>query len=259
MLDRETAQRLAKDLKIDLFTVWREYLQLLFLKYFYAKGNTEKVYFKGGTALRFLFGSFRFSEDLDFSTLLDSLKLEKLIQETVKDLNKEGEVVKFKERKTIGNSFSGRLFQKIPEFRFPLTIRLDFSLRENPSEIENSYVETVFPVSAYPLVTHLSSAEIMSEKIRALFIREKGRDIFDVWFLLTKKVPVDWKLVSKKMLIYNKKVNVEKFISVVRNMPDEEIRADLTRFLPINHRDIVSKIRELVLEKIEARFPNEGS
>ena len=254
MLDKETAKRLAKDLKIDLFTVWREYLQLLFLKYFYAKRNTEKVYFKGGTALRFLFGSFRFSEDLDFSTLLDSSKLEKLVQETVRDINKEGEAVKFKERKTIGNSFSGRVFQKLQDFDFPLTIRLDFSLRENPFEIKNSYVETVFPVSAYPLVTHLSSAEIMSEKIRALFIRKKGRDIFDIWFLLTKKVPIDWKLVSKKMLIYNKEVGIREFISTIRNMPDKEIKADLTRFLPVNHRDIVSRIKGLVLDKIEERF-----
>lgn len=63
MLDEEACKNLAKELKIDLFTVWREYLQLLFLKYFYAGKNTEKVYFRGGTALRFLFGSFRFSED----------------------------------------------------------------------------------------------------------------------------------------------------------------------------------------------------
>ena len=70
MLDKETAQDLSKKLNIDLFTIYREYLQLLFLKYFYNQKETDKVYFKGGTALRFLFGSFRFSEDLDFTTLL---------------------------------------------------------------------------------------------------------------------------------------------------------------------------------------------
>jgi len=68
MLDKDTAQDLSRELRIDLFTVYREYLQLLFLKYFYNQKESQKIYFKGGTALRFLYGSFRFSEDLDFTS-----------------------------------------------------------------------------------------------------------------------------------------------------------------------------------------------
>lgn len=251
MLDEEACKNLAKELKIDLFTVWREYLQLLFLKYFYAGKNTEKVYFKGGTALRFLFGSFRFSEDLDFSSNLSSLVIEKLIEKTLENLNKEGINVGFKERKTLGDSYSGRIFQRLKGFNFPLTIRMDFSLREKPVEVENSYVETIFPVTAYPLVTHLSSAEMLSEKIRALLIRRKGRDVFDIWFLLTKKVPINWKLVNKKMLIYNKNASPEELISVIKNISDDEIKADLARFLPLSHREIVARIKNLTLKKIE--------
>ena len=251
MLDEEACKNLAKELKIDLFTVWREYLQLLFLKYFYAVKNTEKVYFKGGTALRFLFGSFRFSEDLDFSSNLSSLVIEKMIEKTLENLNKEGINVRFKERKTLGGSYSGRIFQRLKGFNFPLTIRMDFSLREKPVEVENSYVETIFPVTAYPLITHLSSAEMLSEKIRALLIRRKGRDVFDIWFLLTKKVPINWKLVNKKMLIYNKSASPEELISVIKNISDDEIKADLARFLPLSHREIVARIKNLTLKKIE--------
>jgi len=251
MLDEEACKNLAKELKIDLFTVWREYLQLLFLKYFYAGKNTEKVYFKGGTALRFLFGSFRFSEDLDFSSNLSSLVIEKLIEKTLENLNKEGINVGFKERKTLGDSYSCRIFQRLKGFNFPLTIRMDFSLREKPVEVENSYVETIFPVTAYPLVTHLSSAEMLSEKIRALLIRGKGRDVFDIWFLLTKKVPINWKLVNKKMLIYNKSASPEELISVIKNISDDEIKADLARFLPLSHREMVVRIKNLTLKKIE--------
>ena len=88
MLDGTIAQSLAKKLKIDLFTAYREYLQLLFLKYFYTQKESEKVYFKGGTALRFLYDSFRFSEDLDFTSLLPEKKIKVLINETLQDLNK---------------------------------------------------------------------------------------------------------------------------------------------------------------------------
>ena len=251
MLDKETCKKLAKELKIDLFTILREYLQLLFLKYFYLKKDSEKVYFKGETALRFLLGSFRFSEDLDFSTSLSPRTLSKLIEKTIEDLSKEGIAVSFKKRKTLSDSFSGRIFQKQEGYSFPLTIRVDFSLREKSIKFENSYIETVFPVSAYPLVTHLSFEEIMSEKIRALFIRGKGRDIFDIWFLLTKKVPINWELINKKMLIYNKKVTLEKLISAIKNIPDEEIESDLTRFLPLSHRDMVKSIKDITLKKLE--------
>jgi len=91
----------------------------------------------------------------------------------------------------------------------------------------------------------------MSEKIRAIFIRGKGRDIFDIWFQLTNKVPINWKLVNKKMLICNKKVTLEKLISVIKNIPDEEIESDLTRFLPLSHRNIVKSIKDLTLKKLE--------
>lgn len=44
-----------------------------------------------------------------------------------------------------------------------------------------------YPISPYPLVVHLSKEELLAEKIRALFVRGKPRDLFDLWFLLTKK------------------------------------------------------------------------
>lgn len=251
MIDKDALQDLAKELKIDLFTVSREYLQLLFLKYFYSQKESEKVYFKGGTALRFLFGSFRFSEDLDFTSFLTKSKLKILIDKTFQDLNKEAGEISFKEEKTIAGAFTGRIFQKLPEFSFPLTIRLDFSLREKPFLIETSYLETIFPVGPFPQVSHLKIEELMAEKIRAVLTRNKGRDIFDLYFLLSKKILIDWKLVNKKMSLYKKTADPNKLIKAINDFPQEEIRNDLTKFLPLTHRNLVEKIKELTLEKLK--------
>lgn len=253
MLDKEAAQDLAKDLKIDLFTVYREYLQLLFLKYFYAKKGSEKVFFKGGTAIRFLFGSFRFSEDLDFTGLLSPSELSDLVRKTIRKLNREAEGATFKKIESIADSFSGRIFQELPDFGFPLTIRIDISLREKLFNTTSSYIETIFPVGAYPLVTHLEAKEILAEKIRALIIRGRGRDVFDLWFLLTKKIPIDWSLIDKKMSLYRRerKVGLEELIVAVERMSEEEITADLTRFLPLSHRNMVKEMRDLTLRKLE--------
>lgn len=251
MLDKETAQDLSKKLNIDLFTIYREYLQLLFLKYFYTKKESEKVHFKGGTALRFLYGSFRFSEDLDFNTLFKEEKIKYLIDKTLKDLNREVEGITFKKTKSIANSFSGRIFQENPEFKFALTVRLDFSLREKPFLIETSYIETIFPVGPYPQVTHLKIEELMAEKIRAILTRTRGRDIFDLWFFLSRNIKIDWNLVNKKMALYKKKADPAKLIKAVQDIPREEIKTDLTKFLPLNDRNLVEKIKDLTLEKLK--------
>lgn len=251
MLDRELAQDLAKKLKIDLFTVYREYLQLLFLKYFYNQRGSEKVYFKGGTALRFLYGSFRFSEGLDFTALLTKKGTADLIKKSVFDLQKETGELTFKERESIANSFSGKLYQDLPEFKFPLTVRLDFSFRERPFFIDTSYIETVFPVGPYPQVSHLKIEELMAEKIRGILTRTRGRDIFDLWFILSKKIPINWDLVNKKMTPYKKKASLGDLIRSIKKFPQKEIKDDLTKFLPFSHRNLIEKIKDLTLVKLK--------
>ncbi len=252
MLDARSAERFARTLHIDGFTVRREYLQLLFLKYFYGQKRSEKIFFKGGTALRFLFGSFRFSEDLDFTSLVSSEhQLRRVIEKTLQALAQEVGDVTFKRSKTVANSFSGRIFQHFKEFRFPLSIRLDFSLREKPVHVETSYVETVFPVGPYPQVSHLESGEIVAEKIRALLTRVKGRDLFDLWFMLSKNVAIDWPLVNQKMAFYHKKTKLEQLAEVIERIPQKELKDDLTKFLPLTHRGLVVTLKEMTLGKLK--------
>lgn len=252
MLDKTIAQNLAKELKIDLFTIYREYFQLLFLKYFYSQKESEKNYFKGGTALRFLYDSFRFSEDLGFTSLISEDKIKILVDKTLQNLSKEAETVIFKKIKPMANSFSGKISQKLPEFSFPLTIRLDFSLREKPINVDSSYLETIFPIGPYPQISHFKIEELLAEKIRAILVRIRGRDIFDLWFMLSKKISIDWNLVNKKMALYKKKADLKELIKKIEKFPEEEIKNDLTRFLPLTHRHLVKEIKNLTLEKLRS-------
>lgn len=250
MLSKEQVQIFSKELKIDSFSIYREYLQLLFLKYFYDLTKSNRIYFKGGTAIKFLYGSFRFSEDLDFSSTLKEEEIISLIQKAIKNLSKEISV-SFKPEKSVADSFTSRIFQEISDFSFSLTVRLDISLREKPVYIENNYIETTFPIVPYPLVVHLAAKEILAEKIRALIIRGKGRDLFDIWFLLSKKIEIDWNLVNLKMSFYNRKTDIKEIIDIVKEIPDQEIKKDLTKFLPLNQRAIIKEIRVWLMEKLE--------
>ncbi|MBU4489429.1 MAG: nucleotidyl transferase AbiEii/AbiGii toxin family protein, partial [Actinobacteria bacterium] len=73
-MEQLLAQRLAGELRIDVTQVVREYWEVVFLKGLLESGHGNGLVFKGGTALRLVYGSPRFSEDLDFSLLEDTLK-----------------------------------------------------------------------------------------------------------------------------------------------------------------------------------------
>jgi len=70
-MEREIAERQARDLKIDVTQVVREFWEVLILKGLFDSPEGKFLIFKGGTALRLVYGSPRFSEDLDFSLAED--------------------------------------------------------------------------------------------------------------------------------------------------------------------------------------------
>ena len=80
MITKKQIEDLSKHFQIDEFTIMREYLQILFLTYLYGEKEADKIFFKGGTAIRLLFGSTRFSEDLDFSVLDTRASILKLVK-----------------------------------------------------------------------------------------------------------------------------------------------------------------------------------
>ncbi|MDO8515351.1 MAG: nucleotidyl transferase AbiEii/AbiGii toxin family protein [bacterium] len=234
---------------IDKATILREYLQLVFLRNFYAqKFGSSLIYFKGGTAIRFLFNSFRFSEDLDFTCSGSFDAVEKILISAIPAIEKETRLkVVLKDRKafeSVGLGF--RLVFTGELMRQPVGIRLDFSFREEPLDVESSIIDPHdYPIANFPVVTHYSAQEIVAEKIRACFARDKKRDFFDLWFLLKRGVPIDWEMIKKKMeyypeILYSKDLLIRKIDAL-----DPKILAgDLNSFLPQNYRQIYPKIIE---------------
>ncbi len=56
-----------------------ELLQLILLNNLYAQSGSESIIFQGGTALRWVYGGMRFSEDLDFVTDLPKEDVENIL------------------------------------------------------------------------------------------------------------------------------------------------------------------------------------
>ncbi|HCH59050.1 MAG TPA: hypothetical protein DEV73_00370 [Candidatus Zambryskibacteria bacterium] len=254
MITKEQAETLAKEYQIDGFTIMREYLQLLFLSYLYQGKLAKQIYFKGGTAIRLLFGSPRFSEDLDFSTLLNKLQIKQTMEQLEKVMQKELPALQILSLYSGKTGIRYRIKYQSPSSKYPLTIRLDFTIVKKIAHITVSPLITRFPILIFPLVSHLSGTEILAEKLCALATRDKGRDLFDIWYLLEKGVVVDKKLIRLKFLENKTKFNKNALIKKVGLYPQNRLNLDLAQFLPKSQREITKMLIGELKEKLVENF-----
>ena len=92
MITPDQIKDLSKKYKINETVVVREYYQLLFLSKLYSKTGSEKIFFKGGTAIHLLFGAKRFSEDLDFTAVLPEKEFNSFLKRIFQSMEKEEEL-----------------------------------------------------------------------------------------------------------------------------------------------------------------------
>jgi len=236
MITRDQIALLAKTLKTNEPTILREYLQVWFLSRLYSFPKSENIFFKGGTALHLIFGCPRFSEDLDFTVDFSAKRFSSFIEDVFKKVAKE-EAVEFKERKTIaGKRFLLTASPSIVHYR--TFVSLDFSFREKVLDPKKSIVKSPYPVLFTTYLYHLSKEEIFAEKIRAVLTRERGRDIYDLWFLLNSGVLTDNKLVKNKLKHYHlEEAEKKDVIARIEDFSREKFILDLRPFVPLNERE----------------------
>lgn len=251
MINKNQIEELAKHFEIDRFTLLREYLQLTFLSYLYREKKAVSIFFKGGTAIRLLFGSSRFSEDLDFSTKLNKKEIALILENVEKSMQNELPSIKIFSLYTGKRGIRFRLKYQSSDFKYPFVIRLDFNQVKKTQRIVVSPIVTRFPIIIFPLVSHLSEEEILAEKISALVTRAMGRDFFDVWFLLEKGVWVDWRLVSQKLKEVERGFSKESIAKKIKETSAKKLERDLSQFLPRSQRKIIGMLKEKLEQKLE--------
>lgn len=192
MITAETLEKLALQYRTAVFpNVVREYFQHVFLAELYKLPESEKLLFKGGTALRIVYGSPRFSEDMDFSlsgVRSDRIKpfVEDLFLRALAAAERVGIRVEIgaKSGATSGGYFGTATF-RIHDYR-PTGVEINVSARRavgRRGEVES--VASDF-VPSYTLV-HLPQIELVDEKVfGALMDRKKPRDFYDLYFIMRK-------------------------------------------------------------------------
>ena len=174
----------------------KEYVQLLVLDYLAATRHVRKLAFIGGSSLRLLKGIDRFSEDLDFDCKhLDEAEFRRMTDDVLGFLARNGFRPEARDRQGAGLTafrrsihFPGLLFELgltgHRDERFLLKIEAQDQGVPYTCEmgtLKGCGLFFSFPVPPDPVLCAM--------KISAMLDRGKGRDYYDVMFLLAQTNP----------------------------------------------------------------------
>ncbi|MBM4140154.1 MAG: nucleotidyl transferase AbiEii/AbiGii toxin family protein [Nitrospira sp.] len=219
-MEQSIAEKLSGESKIDITQIVRESWEILFLKGLFESTYGKYLIFKGGTALRLVYGSPRFSEDLDFSLTKDVFKNK--FEGFIKKL-----VLPYKEASL--TDVAEKYYTYLSEIKItqsylpmPFRIKIEISRRILKSyEYELRLISS--PSSLFQVVGNVAQLEqIYKDKLDCVKGRAKPKDFFDIWFLCQRlKIPY-----SKPQVALSKKV----------------LRRDLRKYLPSAYWNVIENL-----------------
>lgn len=215
----------------------REYLQHKILEIIYESEFAGSLVFLGGTCLRLVHGNNRFSEDLDFDNQglkkNDFTDVSKLIRNGLRLEGYEIEInVVHRTAFHCYIRFPGLLFNEglSGHKEQKILIQLDTE-PQGYDYIPEKYLLNKLDIFTEILVTPLPT--LLAQKFFAVLNRKrnKGRDFFDITFLLSMQVKPDWKYLEQKIGINDKASLKEAILDHCSNINMQEMARDVEPFL----------------------------
>ena len=238
MLDiRQIEQYYPENLRGFRRFILREYLQYKVLEILFNGPHANKLVFLGGTCLRIVHGNQRFSEDLDFDNLLlsesefteisanISVQLHRMGYESETKLVAKGAYhchIRFP-RLLFAQGLSGYEEEKI-------LIQLD----TEPQHFD--YTDEKPILNKFDVFTKIASTPLpilMAQKCYAILNRprNKGRDFFDLVFLMGRNIAPDMAYLRQKLNIETPKVLKEHLLKRCHRLDMTAMAADVAPFL----------------------------
>ena len=247
----DTLRKRAEEEGLPLRVILKEALQIYALAALYSQPASERVTFQGGTCLRLVHGTPRYSEDMDFVTTLDSKELSVLFEPVSRDVARlaplfDGEITLHVQKATAEIS-RWRIRYRAAREQDSTSVSLEFAPYPAYS-VQRVVLAPPMILPGLPLIVVRAETleEIMADKVIAVAGRRyiKGRDVFDLWWLKQKGVKADPELIRKKQSDYHLppgqlKVNLTLIEA-------EAIQRELQHFLPYRYR--VQVLQEDVLK-----------
>lgn len=252
MITTENIERLAKQYKMSIFpNIVREYFQHVFLENLYKLPEAERLLFKGGTALRIIYGSPRFSEDLDFSFFgmrphETKEAVERLFIQVLASIEQLGVHVELGDKSDStrrGEGYFGVATFKMLDYQ-PIGVEINISgrdgrnIRGEVDSVANDFVPT------YTLI-HLPQQDLVEEKIfGALRERKKPRDYYDLYFMM-----------RRGMLSFEQKKKLAEVRGEIASEANRiNFQAELGAFLPIDQQNIIREFSKTLAGEMDRQL-----
>ncbi|MBI2167664.1 MAG: nucleotidyl transferase AbiEii/AbiGii toxin family protein [Candidatus Omnitrophica bacterium] len=245
MIDAKQVRELADRHQTPADNIVREYFQHLFLSHLYRQKDADHLLFKGGTALRVVWQSPRFSEDLDFTGTHASIHaIESVLEKTLVGVEGEGIRVKIDEaKKTSGGYFSILQFEgegNRGEIQLEVSLRAPGKAKGDTALIPSEFLP------AFTLI-HLEEKILVHEKVAALLTRAKPRDFYDLYFILRSR------LAFKEVFQKDKSLKPKLLEAVEKTKLDA--KSELKRFLPASQYGLLKNFKTVLTAEIERNLP----
>ena len=225
-MNKEQLEQLKKELKISYDKIIREEAEMLFLDEFSKNKLSSNLVFYGGTALRLVYDSPRFSEDIDLIKI-GNVKFSEFEKFAL------GVAIKFgwrlsdikDKRQTIFALFN----IKDENLKHPFSLKIEIHKPAKRIKLDSKLEIIKSPTSILsPLFLVATLPELKKMKEAALTDRQKARDVFDLWYI------------ARKLRIA---------FTLPKNTPEfkkREFTNELQVFLPINYYKIIGQLYEQV-------------
>lgn len=197
--------------------------------------------FKGGTAALMFYGLNRFSIDLDFD-LLDEAKADPVFEKIVSILPRYGRLKE--SRKKRFNLFCVLSYEDRTRH-----IKVEVNQRQFGSRYE---IKTYLGVSMQVMVPE----DMFAHKLMAMHERigKTSRDIYDVWFFLKNRFPINKEIVEQRSKVRFDEL-LQKCIDQLEKLSNRHILDGVGELLTSNQKDWAkAKLREETISLLKLRL-----
>lgn len=219
----------------------------------------DALVFRGGTALNKLFlkPPARYSEDIDF------------VQKRPEPIGKTIDSIRVLLKPWLGDpkwkitERSAKLIYKYESIdKIPTKLKIEINTTEHfqvlPLRVEKLAVQSEWFNGSADIITY-EIDELMATKLRALYQRRKGRDLFDVWYVGKQKL-IDlervFEIFSKYCANDNANIRGEDFLKnleLKKNHPD--FQSDMSPLLPIELDWSFEEAYQFVVDNVISKLP----
>lgn len=219
MLTQDQAEKFAAAHYTVTDNILKEHYQMYILDVLFKSSFENELIFKGGTALRLAYGSFRFSEDVDFS-LLKNMSFA-TFKNTVEKLPSLLPEAKIKDIYDKHHTLFARIVFNVGFKPIPIGIKIE--VNKNVRNFDYTLALLRSPFNNIEVTVRVYTLEsILKDKLNIIKTgaRREPRDLFDAWYI-------------------HQKLNIKFKIKNTFKYSQKELMDKLNPFIPKNHRNVL--------------------